>query len=577
MVSPEGLKSRGHYKTPGDSCTNALLMTRNTHAHRILRGIASPALALALASLQGCLFACGPASCPEAETGRALYTPVIEGLDAFRSAHGAYPSALELLVPRFLAALPGDVAPHGPRFEEYAAADDGYRLSFRYFGLPVHARKRVALHGLLLSDRRDGLVAPPRPGHCASRRQRLCPILRPPEPASTRDCPLSESRLRVPHPLALLTGCVILAAIASYLVPAGTFDREYDEATGRTLVVPGTYQPVEPDPVNLFAAMAALPKAPDESGALRRAVPSLVRALRGHDLLIVPIISLFFALGGMVQNMQEEIIPLIPILMLLVARLGFTPLVAVACSAGAAFVGSAFSYASATRTTPHARETDHPGEAMTRRDGIILAMLGATFVIMVVGLRTWGWGFDEMSASFFIMGILVGFVAQMGVAGTAEAYVKGFREMAYAALLIGFARAISTVLEQGLIIDTIVNGLFAPLDELPRTASALGMIVGQALLHVPVPSVSGQAVLTMPVLVPLADLLGLTRQVIVLAYQYGAGLCDIVTPTNGALMAILAAARVRFDEWLRFAGPLYLALVALGGISVALAVRIDLQ
>ena len=428
---------------------------------------------------------------------------------------------------------------------------------------------------------------------------------------------MSEPRLRVPHPLALLTGCVFLAAIASYLVPAGSFDREYDEATGRTLVVPGTYRAVDPDPVNLFEAMAALPKG--MSGALRRAVPSLVRAMRGRDLLIVPIISLFFALGGMVQNMQEEIIPLIPILMLLVARLGFTPLVAVASSAGAAFVGSAFSpinpfqvliaqqaaeveplsgglfrivflaialllwiaatmrYAAATRSTPHARETDHIGEAMTRRDGIILSMLGATFAVMVVGLRSWGWGFDEMSASFFIMGILVGLVARMGIAGTAEAYVKGFREMAYAALLIGFARAISTVLEQGLIIDTIVSGLFAPLDELPRTASALGMIAGQALLHVPVPSVSGQAVLTMPVLVPLADLLGLTRQVIVLAYQYGAGLCDIVTPTNGALMAILASARVRYDEWLRFAAPLYLALVGLGGIAVAVAVGIDLQ
>ena len=200
-----------------------------------------------------------------------------------------------------------------------------------------------------------------------------------------------------------------------------------------------------------------------------------------------------------------------------------------------------------------------------------------TFAIMVIGLRFWGWDFDQMSAAFFIMGVLVGGVARMGVTGTAEAYVKGFREMAYAALLIGFARAISTVLEQGLVIDTIVSGMFAPLENLPRVASALGMIVGQALLHVPIPSVSGQAVLTMPVLVPLADLLGLSRQVIVLAYQYGAGLCDIVTPTNGALMAILAAAGVRYDEWLKFAAPLYLGLVALGGISVATAIAIGLQ
>ena len=450
---------------------------------------------------------------------------------------------------------------------------------------------------------------------------------------------MSEPRFRVPHPLALLTGCVLLAALASYLVPAGSYDRAYDDTTGRTLVVPGTYRAVEPDPVNLFEAMAALPKGMvdagsviflvfliggaltvvDETGALRRAIPSLVRAMRGRDLLIVPVVSLFFALGGMVQNFQEEIIPLVPILMLLVARLGFTPMVAVASSVGPAFVGSAFSpmnpfqvliaqqaaeveplsgglfrsvflalalllwvaatmrYAAATRSAPHARETDHVGEALTPRDSLVLSLLGATFVIMVLGLRYWHWGFDEMSAAFFLMGIAVGVVARMGVAGTAEAYVKGFREMAYAALLIGFARAISTVLEQGLIIDTIVTGLFAPLDGLPRIVSALGMIVGHALLHVPVPSVSGQAVLTMPVLTPLADLLGLSRQVIVLAYQYGAGLCDLVTPTNGALLAILASARVRYDEWLRFAGPLYLLLMLLGGVAVATAVFTGLE
>ena len=132
------------------------------------------------------------------------------------------------------------------------------------------------------------------------------------------------------------------------------------------------------------------------------------------------------------------------------------------------------------------------------------------------------------------------------------------------------------MLEDGLIIDTIVSGMFAPLENLPRLASALGMVVGQALLHVPVPSVSSQAVLTMPILVPLADLLGLSRQVVVLAYQYGAGLCDLVTPTNGALMAILAAAGVRYEEWMKFTVPLYLALVALGGVSIAVAIAIGL-
>ncbi len=220
---------------------------------------------------------------------------------------------------------------------------------------------------------------------------------------------------------------------------------------------------------------------------------------------------------------------------------------------------------------------DEVGEGVTARDKLVLGLVATTFVFMVVGIQRWGWDFDQMSAAFFIMGVVVGFVSRMGVNGTARAYAKGFREMAYAALLIGFARAISVVLEDGRIIDTIVMGLFAPLEDLPRLASAIGMVAGQALIHVPVPSVSSQAVLTMPILVPLADLLGLSRQVVVLAYQYGAGLCDIVTPTNGALLAILAAAGVRYEGWIRFAFPLYLALVLLGCVSIAVAVAIGLQ
>jgi uncharacterized ion transporter superfamily protein YfcC len=148
--------------------------------------------------------------------------------------------------------------------------------------------------------------------------------------------------------------------------------------------------------------------------------------------------------------------------------------------------------------------------------------------------------------------------------------------MAYAALLIGFARAIYVVLDQGHIVDTLVHGMFTPLESLPQVASAIGMIVAQAAIHVPIPSVSGQAVMTMPILVPLSDLLGISRQVTILAYQYGAGLCDLVTPTNGALLAILASAGVRYEEWMKFTFPLYLALVGLGAVAIAIAIAIGL-
>jgi len=447
----------------------------------------------------------------------------------------------------------------------------------------------------------------------------------------------AKPRLRLPHPLVLLSGCVFLAAAASYVLPAGEFDRQEDAATGRTVVVAGTYHEVDPSPVNLFRAVVALPRGMaeaadviflifliggaftvvDETGTRRRGVGWLIKALKGRDILVIPVVAVVFATGGVVENMQEEIIALVPVLLILTRRIGFTPMVAVAMSAGAAFVGSAFSpinpfqvqiaqrladlpllsgaafrifflvlalvwwigftmrHAAKTRVEPEHIE-DSEEAPLSTSDLVTLGLVAATFALVVAGIMSWGWGFDELSAVFFVMGIVIGGLGGLGVTGTAESYVRGFRSMAYAGILVGFARAIFVVLQDGLIVDTIVHAMFTPLESLPLTASALGMLAAQTAIHVPVPSVSGQAVLTMPVLVPLSDLLGMSRQVTVLAYQYGAGLCDLITPTNGALMAIIGVAGVRYEEWIKFALPLYLGLVALGAIAIGVGIAIGL-
>jgi uncharacterized ion transporter superfamily protein YfcC len=443
---------------------------------------------------------------------------------------------------------------------------------------------------------------------------------------------------RIPHPLVLLTMCVLLAAAASYVLPAGEFDRRMDEATGRSVVVAGTYHEVERSPVDLFEAVIALPigmaeradviflifmiggafMVVDESGTLRRTVSALVGALKGRDLWVIPVVSIFFGLGGITINMGEEIVALVPVLLILTRRLGFTPLVAVAMSLGSAAVGSAFSpinpfgvliaqsvaevqpvsgwafrtvvlvlamvlwigmtmrYAAGARVLA-SEASGEPGESLTARDLSVLGLIAATFSTAIWGLLVLDWDFNRLSASFFIMGVIAGLVSRMGFGGTADAYVRGFREMAYAALLLGFAGAITVVLGQGRIIDTIVHGIFVPLESLPRLASALGMMVAQAAVHVPVPSNSGQAVLTMPVLVPVSDLLGLPRQVTILAYQYGGTLADLVTPTNGSLLAVLAAADVPYEAWLKYVVPLYAALIALSAVAIAVAIAIGLS
>jgi len=143
--------------------------------------------------------------------------------------------------------------------------------------------------------------------------------------------------------------------------------------------------------------------------------------------------------------------------------------------------------------------------------------------------------------------------------------------MLAAALFVGIARAISVALLDGQVLDTILYSLATPLGHLPGLAAATLMVPAQALLHVPVPSVSGQAVLTMPVMAPLCDLLGMSRDAAVVAYQTGAGLMDLITPTNGALLAMLLTADVPYGRWLKFAAPgaVFVSLVGLVGVALA--------
>jgi uncharacterized ion transporter superfamily protein YfcC len=440
---------------------------------------------------------------------------------------------------------------------------------------------------------------------------------------------------RFPHPLTLLTGCILAAAIASYVLPAGQYDRRDDPVTGRQVVVAGTYHRVDPRPVGPFEALVDIPKGMadaaaviflvflvggaftvvDETGALRQAVGWLVRTLEHREALVILIVSLTFAMGGALENMSEEIIALVPVLLLVTRRLGFDAVTAVAISVGAAAVGSSFSpinpfqvqiaqklaglpllsgavfrivamaFALALwiwSTWRHAVRTRRAPEADPARDTavfdgrriLVVVIVGSAFAMFVYGVMRLGWDFDQMSALFFAMGVLAGLVGGLGVGGTARGFVNGFASMAYAAMLIGFARAIFVVLDQGRIIDTVVNTLVTPLQHLPVTVCALAMMIVQAGVHGPVPSVSGQAVLTMPVLVPMSDLIGLGRQVTVLAYQYGAGLTDLITPTNGTLMAVTAASGVKYEDWLRFAVPMYLLLLALGGLAIVAAIAI---
>ena len=441
-------------------------------------------------------------------------------------------------------------------------------------------------------------------------------------------------RFRLPHPLVLLLFAVAVAAVLTHLLPSGEFDRRDDPVTHRSVVVAGTYHAVAPAPVGPFAAVVAIPRGiaeaadvialillaggawvvVDRIGALGRLVNALVGGLRHRGLLAIPVIAIFFAAMGALENMQEEIIPLVPVLLVLGTGLGIDAVSVVAMSAGAAMIGSAFgpsnpfqagiamqlaqlpvSTAGMLRlgmlavaitlwiawTMRHAAKmrTAMPGVStvghapVSIRDVLVLLIVAAPVVVYVYGSLKLGWGFNELSAAFLIAGIIAGLVGGLGAGGTTAAYIEGMQSVISAGVLIGVARSISLVLSDGHVIDTILQSVATTLGSASPSAAVLLMIPAHSLIHVAVPSVSGQAVLTMPVFVPLSDLLHLPRLSAVLAYQMGAGLTELLTPTNGALMAVLLAAGVPYQRWLRFAlvGAAITLCVGIAGIIAVIA------
>jgi len=441
---------------------------------------------------------------------------------------------------------------------------------------------------------------------------------------------------KFPNALVIMIGFILFASLLTLVIPQGSYDRVFNEDVQREAVVPGSYHQVNEDGLSLYDVALSVPEGIigrgelivlifllggcfvviEKTGALQEGVIWLSNKLRGSEATILVIVGALFATGGVLQGLQEEVIAMTPVLIYLCKRLGYNTLVAIAVSFGSAIIGGAFSPINpfgvivaqnvaelpllsgagfrlvvlfiafgawmimtiryARKHTIEKEESNDETSTLSTRSVIILSLLGLTFAILVYGMMNRGWGFNEISAEFFILGIISGLVGKLGINGTSEAYIDGFREMTFAAIIIGLANSISIVLEKGVIIDTVIYGLFLPLQHLPTSISAISMMVSQAFLHIPVPSYSGQAVLTMPILIPLSDLIGLSRQVCVLAYQYGAITMDIIIPTNGALMAILAIAKIDYKEWFQFIWKFVAVIFVISAVSLIVAVYLGI-
>ena len=210
------------------------------------------------------------------------------------------------------------------------------------------------------------------------------------------------------------------------------------------------------------------------------------------------------------------------------------------------------------------RQENTQHSSLTIQHSLILVILLLTIVALVVGVLKFGWYIEEISALFLAMGILSGIVDKQGADNIAKLFLAGCKDILSAALVVGLASGIIFILRDGHVIDTILYGLTRSLAELGEVASLGVMYVFQTLLNIVMPSGSAKAALTMPIMTQFADLIDVSRQTTVLAFQFGDGFTNMLTPTSGVLIGVLGIARIPYGTWLKWVWKFILALIVIG-------------
>lgn len=211
----------------------------------------------------------------------------------------------------------------------------------------------------------------------------------------------------------------------------------------------------------------------------------------------------------------------------------------------------------------------------TKRHKLIVSVFFVFIGIFLYGVFQFGWSINELAGIFIMMGITVAIIERMSPNRFVVEFMKGARKLAYGAIIIGMARSIIVILEDGHVIDTIVHSVVEPMQGLPAMLSVEAMFVFNLFFNLIISSGSGQAAIVMPLMTPIADMLGFTRQTAVLAFKLGDGITNVITPASGVLMAVLAVGGVSWLKWVKFVFPLVLLWIAVGAIFLGIAVLMD--
>lgn len=350
----------------------------------------------------------------------------------------------------------------------------------------------------------------------------------------------------------------------------------------------------------------------------------------GVENIIITLVMLLFSLFGAVFGMSEETIAFVVVFIPLAIQVGYDSIVGVCMCYVAAHVGFAgamlnpftigiaqgiadlplFSgleyrlfcwvvltivgiafvlwYARRVKARPESspvyklddywrsRMESSEESRLTVRQILILVLFFVTIVALVVGVLKFGWYIEEISALFLAMGILAGIIDRQGADDIAKLFLAGCKDILSAALVVGLASGIIFILKDGCVIDTILYGLTRSLAQVGDVVSLGAMYVFQTLLNVVMPSGSAKAALTMPIMAQFADLIDISRQTTVLAFQFGDGFTNMLTPTSGVLIGVLGMARIPYGTWLKWVWKFIVALIVLGFILMLPTLWLDL-
>ena len=455
---------------------------------------------------------------------------------------------------------------------------------------------------------------------------------------------------KIPHTYVILFFMIIIAAILTWILPAGQFQRETVEGLSRPVVIPNSYERVPQNGVGIFDIFKSIPKGMvgassiiflimistasfgiiNSTGALENGIGVILKKVNKSKVpktAVIWIITFLFSLLGIIVGPEIQI-PFTLIGISIALGLGYDLIVGLAMIMGGGYAGFNFGPINASIlgtshsivglpifsgmeyrlvlwffatclvafiTTLYAKKISKDPEKslvkdvdteglglskdledykVTGKHRLVLGVLLLMFVAIIYGASKLGWYLDEMSTVFLIGGLLAGYIYGYKTQEIIDLFIEGVSSAASVALILGIARGIQITLEDGLIMDTIINALSAPLANLGPTLGAIFMSIITAIVHFFIPSGSGLAVSMMPILSPLGTIVGISQQTTVLAFQVGATVPNYIFPTVGATMAMLGIARVPLDKWLRFAIKLTLYTFVLSWIFIAIAVQI---